>query len=210
MILRRLALIAPLALLLGCDATAPEAASDTQFTREIAGPVSLDVHYAYSGYDWGAEGDDAGTFDEDEGMYRIEAEVTLGPISECVKPWDQRADTATCSWSGPSNAWDFSLSVRNVDGVATLDVDAYAGDADSTAGSQLPIASVPTDGEWHLSFSPDNAGGSYGSIETYIQRKAEQDTASCCVVCTVGQACGDACIASDLTCHQPTGCACEG
>lgn len=30
----------------------------------------------------------------------------------------------------------------------------------------------------------------------------------CCRTCTSGKPCGDACIAFDLTCHQPAGCAC--
>jgi len=32
---------------------------------------------------------------------------------------------------------------------------------------------------------------------------------SCCKCCTVGQACGDACISMEYTCHQPPGCACN-
>src|SRR6266540_41818 len=32
----------------------------------------------------------------------------------------------------------------------------------------------------------------------------------CCRVCTTGKACGNSCIAANLTCHQPPGCACNG
>jgi hypothetical protein len=32
----------------------------------------------------------------------------------------------------------------------------------------------------------------------------------CCKTCTTGKACGDSCIAKDLECHQPPGCACNG
>lgn len=31
----------------------------------------------------------------------------------------------------------------------------------------------------------------------------------CCKICQRGKACGDSCIARDLTCHQETGCACD-
>jgi endonuclease I len=31
----------------------------------------------------------------------------------------------------------------------------------------------------------------------------------CCKICTTGKACGDSCIRSDFTCHQPPGCACD-
>ena len=33
--------------------------------------------------------------------------------------------------------------------------------------------------------------------------------AQCCKVCDASQACGDSCIANDLNCSQPDGCACE-
>ncbi len=33
---------------------------------------------------------------------------------------------------------------------------------------------------------------------------------TCCKVCTTGKACGDTCIAKDLTCHITGGCACNG
>lgn len=32
----------------------------------------------------------------------------------------------------------------------------------------------------------------------------------CCRVCTTGKACGDSCIASNLTCRKGAGCACNG
>ncbi len=32
----------------------------------------------------------------------------------------------------------------------------------------------------------------------------------CCKVCTTGKACGDSCIAKNLTCHKGPGCACNG
>ncbi len=32
----------------------------------------------------------------------------------------------------------------------------------------------------------------------------------CCKVCKTGKACGDTCIAKTDTCHQPSGCACNG
>lgn len=33
---------------------------------------------------------------------------------------------------------------------------------------------------------------------------------SCCRVCETGKACGDSCISTSSTCHQPAGCACNG
>ena len=35
------------------------------------------------------------------------------------------------------------------------------------------------------------------------------DPGECCRVCVGSQACGDSCIANDLTCSQPAGCACQ-
>lgn len=32
----------------------------------------------------------------------------------------------------------------------------------------------------------------------------------CCKVCTQGKACGDSCIADNLTCNAGSGCACNG
>jgi hypothetical protein len=32
---------------------------------------------------------------------------------------------------------------------------------------------------------------------------------SCCKVCTDSKACGDSCIATNQTCHQTGGCACD-
>ena len=32
---------------------------------------------------------------------------------------------------------------------------------------------------------------------------------NCCKICDESQACGDSCIANDLECSQPPGCACE-
>ncbi len=33
---------------------------------------------------------------------------------------------------------------------------------------------------------------------------------TCCRICRRGKACGNSCIARNLTCHQPRGCACNG
>ena len=35
-------------------------------------------------------------------------------------------------------------------------------------------------------------------------------SSKCCKVCTTGKACGDTCIAKNLTCHTAGGCACNG
>jgi hypothetical protein len=32
----------------------------------------------------------------------------------------------------------------------------------------------------------------------------------CCKYCTIGQPCGDTCIAAWMTCHKDPGCACSG
>jgi hypothetical protein len=40
-----------------------------------------------------------------------------------------------------------------------------------------------------------------------VERRAPS---TCCMICRTGTACGDSCIARDRTCHQPTGCACNG
>lgn len=39
---------------------------------------------------------------------------------------------------------------------------------------------------------------------------ATQTPVPCCRVCTTGKACGDSCIAENLNCNQPPGCACNG
>lgn len=31
----------------------------------------------------------------------------------------------------------------------------------------------------------------------------------CCKYCSKGKACGDSCISRSLTCHHPSGCACD-
>lgn len=35
-------------------------------------------------------------------------------------------------------------------------------------------------------------------------------TGACCKTCTTGKACGDSCIATNLTCNVGPGCACNG
>jgi hypothetical protein len=35
-------------------------------------------------------------------------------------------------------------------------------------------------------------------------------TGTCCKTCMSGKACGDGCISSSETCHQLSGCACNG
>jgi len=40
--------------------------------------------------------------------------------------------------------------------------------------------------------------------------KSATGSSGCCKVCRTGKACGDTCIQASDTCHQPTGCACNG
>lgn len=39
--------------------------------------------------------------------------------------------------------------------------------------------------------------------------KNEEVSGTCCRVCTTGKACGDSCIARNLQCNEPPGCACN-
>jgi hypothetical protein len=165
--------------------------------------------------------DDSVTQDEDWGEYGWSGVVKLGPISECNKPAAERAADAVCSWDGPSNWWNIDLDLRSG---SRFDVDFWAGDADTDGGLSLPAIAVPTTsaGPLRLSMSPDNAGGSWGSVSATISRieqtsddstdegSADDANAACCVVCSAGVACGDGCIAADAVCHQPSGCACQG
>ena len=40
-------------------------------------------------------------------------------------------------------------------------------------------------------------------------KKPKPKCANCCKVCSTGKACGDTCIAKNLTCHKGAGCACN-
>lgn len=42
-----------------------------------------------------------------------------------------------------------------------------------------------------------------------VLASASNAEAACCRVCNIGKACGNSCINSQLTCHQPPGCACN-
>ena len=46
------------------------------------------------------------------------------------------------------------------------------------------------------------------SIEQFSEVPAVQNR--CCRVCKKGKACGNSCIARSKTCHQLSGCACDG
>lgn len=57
-------------------------------------------------------------------------------------------------------------------------------------------------------------GGSGGSdVESVTSRPAAPagggQTRTCCKVCSSGKACGNSCIARNLTCHKGAGCACD-
>ncbi|MFA6238126.1 MAG: YHYH domain-containing protein [Bacteriovorax sp.] len=41
------------------------------------------------------------------------------------------------------------------------------------------------------------------------QAEVQSPKQYCCKVCAKGKACGDSCIASEKTCHQGVGCACD-
>lgn len=53
-----------------------------------------------------------------------------------------------------------------------------------------------------------NGGGDPGDDGGEVPDDVEDS--ECCVTCTSSQACGNGCISSAFTCHQPEGCACEG
>jgi hypothetical protein len=42
------------------------------------------------------------------------------------------------------------------------------------------------------------------------KQTSKPTTSNCCRICTTGKACGNSCIARNLTCRQPPGCACNG
>jgi len=67
-----------------------------------------------------------------------------------------------------------------LDNKGVLNVNVSAGDFDTDGGSSLPLASVPQEMPWTFDFSPDNAGGGYGSIDVEIQRiVAERGSLGC-------------------------------
>ncbi|MCB1337007.1 MAG: hypothetical protein KDK10_05980 [Maritimibacter sp.] len=53
-----------------------------------------------------------------------------------------------------------------------------------------------------------SAGDLRGRIEG-LQSEAPALDAACCMTCTKGQACGDACISREKTCRKGPGCACQ-
>jgi len=48
------------------------------------------------------------------------------------------------------------------------------------------------------------------STSTSSSNNTNSTSNSCCKVCRTGCACGDSCISCSKTCHQPSGCACNG
>jgi len=47
-------------------------------------------------------------------------------------------------------------------------------------------------------------------LKIYMLLAIAQGRLSCCRVCEMGQACGDACINAGYTCKKTSGCACDG
>ena len=47
------------------------------------------------------------------------------------------------------------------------------------------------------------------SAETSTTLKEAQSKPVCCRICLQGKACGDSCIAAELTCQSAPGCACD-
>ena len=47
------------------------------------------------------------------------------------------------------------------------------------------------------------------SAETSTTLQDAQSEPVCCRICLQGKACGDSCIAAELTCQSPPGCACD-
>jgi hypothetical protein len=144
------------------------------FHTETTGTIELDVALSWSVGE-SEESDplpDGVVFDEDEWEYRAETTLVLGPLEECAKPFAERAPEAVCRWDVPSSHWSGSIDVRDVDGVLTLGLDVFAGDADSDGGTSLPISAVPTEGSWRFDFSPDNASGAWGHFRSSITRLA--------------------------------------
>lgn len=54
---------------------------------------------------------------------------------------------------------------------------------------------------------PSSASAIAGKV---CMAPAVDGVAQCCKVCRKGKACGDTCIARNLTCHRGKGCACNG
>lgn len=93
-------------------------------------------------------------------------------------------------------------------------------------GVLLGCGPEPVDGEPFVDPSrgpvympPSGTGGSSSvesadpaandTAETSTTLKDAQSEPVCCRICLQGKACGDSCIASELTCQSPPGCACD-
>ncbi len=74
-----------------------------------------------------------------------------------------------------------------------------------TAGRSYRGQTIPALAGAHL-FADASSGQLFALINS---GQAPAAGGECCAVCTVGQACGDACISAELTCEQPAGCACD-
>lgn len=61
---------------------------------------------------------------------------------------------------------------------------------------------------WLLRISPLLLAGALGVSAACSD--AAGPNGGCCKVCTTGKACGDSCIAANLTCNVGSGCACNG
>jgi beta-lactamase superfamily II metal-dependent hydrolase len=95
--------------------------------------------------------------------------------------------SAGCGWTTTSNASWLSRSPSSGSGSGTVSVSASGNSGGARTGS-VTVA---------------------GQTVTVSQSGTSSPPPTCCRVCTTGKPCGNSCIASNLTCHQPPGCACS-
>ena len=115
--------------------------------------------------------DETGDVDiDDSGSFFVDDIVTLGPISECIKPIEDADPLAACSWVGPSSHWKTNIWITSPRNVPTLSASAFTGLLETFGGSRLPIASVPESGRWSFEHNPEDPDGVHGGIEITVQK----------------------------------------
>ena len=104
------------------------------------------------------------------------------------------------SWNSVSNASGYVLQEAS-NGSFSGAVQVYSG-VETTWN-----ASGKGAGTYYYRVQATGPGGASGWSNT--QATTVNPTKVCCKICYTGKACGDSCISSSYTCHQPPGCACN-
>lgn len=104
------------------------------------------------------------------------------------------------SWNSVANASGYVLQEAS-NGSFSGAVQVYTG------AETMWNASGKGAGTYYYRVQATGLGGTSGWSNT--QTTTVNPTKVCCKICYTGKACGDTCISSSYTCHQPPGCACN-